>query len=109
MAGVPCSSTTRVTVSMIPLKGSAPLRKAATHSSLAALNTAGLCPRAALRVGARFTEEGLVVQREEPQVEALLQSKAGAASGTRSGQLQTDGDGPAPVRGRHLNGSWIRR
>src|SRR5690606_35797438 len=42
--GIACSSTTWATVSTIPVNGSRPARKASTHSSLAALNTAGAVP-----------------------------------------------------------------
>lgn len=93
--GVPCSSTTLVTVSMIPLNGSAPLRNASTHSSLAALNTAGAVPASSPTCRARFTEgKASSSSGKNSHVDALLQSNAGAASGTRSGQPRPMAMGP---------------
>src|SRR5690606_28519520 len=93
--GVPCSSTTRVTVSMMPLNGSVPARKASTHSSLAALNTAGAVPASSPTCRARFTEGNASLSRgKNSQVDALLQSKTGAASGTLSGQPRPMAMGP---------------
>ena len=89
-----CSEITRITVSTIPVNEMAPARNAATHSSLAALYTAGQVPparptcRASETAGKASSSSGSNVQ-----VCALVQSTAGAASGTRSGQASASAIG----------------
>lgn len=84
---------------MIPLKGSCPARKASTHSSLAALKTAGAVEPSVPTWRASPTDgKASVSSGKNSQVEALDQSKAGAASGTRSGQPRPMAMGP-PMSG----------
>lgn len=84
---------------MIPLKGSCPARKASTHSSFAALKTAGAVPPSPPTCRARPTDgKASVSSGKNSQLEAFVQSKAGAASGTRWGQPRPIAMGP-PMSG----------
>lgn len=92
---MPCSATTSVTVSMIPLNGRVPFRKASTHSSLAALNTAGAVPASSPTCRASPTDGNASLSSgKNSQLDAFDQSKAGAASGTRWGQPRPMAIGP---------------
>lgn len=80
---------------MIAVNGSRPARKASTHSSFAALNTAGAVPPRAPTWRASPTDEKASVSRgKNSQLDALVQSNAGAASGIRSGQPRPIAIGP---------------
>src|SRR5450631_3486225 len=82
----PQSSTTCLTVSTISVKRMRWARNAATHSSLAALKTAGKHAPAAPTSLARVTAgKASSSSGKNSQVAALVQSTDGPASGTRSG------------------------
>jgi len=88
--------------STMPVNASLPAQKASTQTSLAPLYTAGATPpalptrRASSTAGKASSSSGSKVQAD-----AFVQSKAGAASGTRSGQVSPSAIGNRISGGEH--------
>ena len=103
--GASYASTTRRTVSTIPKNGNAPAVNAATACSLAALNTAGCSADAVTASRAKLTAGNASASSgAKSQVDATVQSIAGAASARRSGH-----DKPKAI-GKRISGgeTWAR-
>ena len=95
---------------MMPLNGSCPARNASTHSSLAALNTAGAVPPELPDVpGEPDRGERLVSSGKNSQVDALRPVEGGRRVRDPLGPAEAEAIGTAHVGRAWPGRAWSRR